>query len=118
MNKISHDITRLRVSLEQVLKDDLFHENGIVSQFKSSLVILEASLKSNDNQIHNEPVSSRQIQIQDNSFIPSDTFQQAVPGSVFKSGAQGLGYYKDIVSEAIITKEATNKQPSVQTIWK
>ena len=116
MNKISHDITRLRVSLEQVLKDDLFHENGIVSQFKSSLVILEASLKSNDNQIHNEPVSSRQIQIQDNSFIPSDTFQQAVPGSVFKSGAQGLGYYKDIVPEAIITKEATIQKDALQII--
>ena len=129
MNKISNDITRLRVSLEQVIKDDLFHENPIVSQFNRSLDILEASLKSNDNQIqidaslksndnqiHNEPVSSRQIQIQDNSFIPSDTFQHAVPGSVFKSGAQGLGYYKDIVPEAIITKEATIQKDALQII--
>ena len=36
-------------------------------------------------------------------FVPAAKFDGAEPGYVFKIGAQGLGYYKDVVALAVST---------------
>merc|ERR1712224_179096 len=60
--------------------------------------------------------AQQQVQTDDNSFIPSDTFAGSKKGYVFKQGKQGLGYYVDSVQQADSTdkKEDDDTPPPLE----